>query len=73
MKKRKAGIDNVGVHAGIVLAYTGIGDMMKLVAERQRVVRREKKLHAQTSLRGEVEARLLRQNEFCLMVAHRLA
>src|SRR6266540_3300646 len=48
-KKRKAGIDYVGVHAGITVitvTYTGVGYMMKLVAERQRSLRREKKLHA---------------------------
>src|SRR2546422_1491482 len=45
-KKRKTGIDYVGVHAGITVTYIGVGYMMKLVAERQRSLRREKKLHA---------------------------
>ena len=45
-KERKTGIDYVGVHAGITVTYTGVGYMMKLVAERQRSFRCEKKLRA---------------------------
>lgn len=56
-KKRKPGIDDVRVQAGIVVAYTGIRDMMEFVAEGQRSFRRDEKLHAQTSFRGKIEAR----------------
>jgi hypothetical protein len=45
-EERETDVDDVGVHAGIVATCIGIGHVMKLVAERQRPFRGEKKLHA---------------------------
>jgi hypothetical protein len=45
-KKRETDVDDVGVHAGIVATCIGVGQVVKLVAKRQRPFWGEEELHA---------------------------